>query len=78
MKSSVIDRPVEIHYRAAQGLPKGSVKAAINAFGELVDEGCLAVIGPHISENAVAVRDRGRATVPGACDQRLRFRGLAG
>jgi branched-chain amino acid transport system substrate-binding protein len=55
--SNMIDRPVEIHYRGAQGLPKGSVKAAINAFGELVDEGCVAVIGPHISENAVAVRD---------------------
>src|SRR5690349_8914486 len=55
--SKMIDRPVEILYRGAQGLPKGSVKAAIEAFGELVDEGCVAVIGPHISENAVAMRD---------------------
>jgi branched-chain amino acid transport system substrate-binding protein len=52
-----IDRPVEVVYRGAQGLPKGSVKAAVDAFGELVDEGCVAVIGPHISENAVALRD---------------------
>ena len=52
----MIDRPVEIVYRSAQGLPEGNVKAVIDAFGELVDEGCLAVIGPHISDNAVAVR----------------------
>ncbi len=55
-ESKMIDRPVEIVYRGAQGLPKGTVKAVIDAFGELVDEGCLAVIGPHISDNAVAVR----------------------
>ena len=52
-----IDRPVEVVYRGAQGLPKGSVKAVVDAFAELVDEGCVAVIGPHISENAVALRD---------------------
>jgi ABC-type branched-subunit amino acid transport system substrate-binding protein len=55
--SKMIDRPVEIVYRAAQGLPKGRVKAVIDAFAELVDEGCVAVIGPHISDNTVAVRD---------------------
>ena len=55
--AQLIDRPVEIVYRAAQGLPKGNVKAVIDAFGELVDEGCVAVIGPHISENSVAMRD---------------------
>ncbi len=54
--AEVIDRPVEIVYRAAQGLPKGNVKAAIDAFGDLVDEGCVAIIGPHISENAVVIR----------------------
>ena len=47
---------MEIVYRGAQGLPKGTVKAVIDAFGELVDEGCVAVIGPHISDNSVAVR----------------------
>ncbi len=29
----------------------------VDAFGDLVQEGCLAVIGPHISDNAVAVRE---------------------
>ena len=42
--------------RSAQGLPRGNTKAVIDAFGELVDQGCLAVIGPHISDNAVTVR----------------------
>jgi branched-chain amino acid transport system substrate-binding protein len=55
-ESGTIDRPIELVFRTVQGLPRGSVKAVIDAFGELVDEGCLAVFGPGISENAVAVR----------------------
>lgn len=53
----VIDRPVEIVYREVEGLPKGTVKAVIDAYGELVDEGCLVVFGPHITENAVPLRE---------------------
>lgn len=53
----VIDRPLEIIYREVEGLPKGSVKAVIDAYGELVDEGCLAVFGPHISDNCVPTRE---------------------
>jgi ABC-type branched-subunit amino acid transport system substrate-binding protein len=56
LESGMLDRPVEIVYKTAQGLPRGTVKSVIDAFGELVDEGCVAVIGPNISENAVAVR----------------------
>jgi ABC-type branched-subunit amino acid transport system substrate-binding protein len=52
-----IDRPIEIVYREAQGLPRGSVKAVIDAFGELVDAGCVMVCGPNISENTSAVRE---------------------
>jgi ABC-type branched-subunit amino acid transport system substrate-binding protein len=55
-ESGLIDRAVEVVYRGAQGLPRGSTKAVVDAFGDLVDEGCLAVIGPHISDNAVTVR----------------------
>ncbi len=55
-ESGMIDRPVEVVFRMVQGLPRGNVKAVIDAFGELVDEGCLAVIGPHISDNTVVVR----------------------
>lgn len=57
LASGMIDRPVEIRYRGVEGLPNGEVKAVVDAFGELADEGCLAVIGPHISDNTVAVRE---------------------
>lgn len=56
-KDGIIDRDVEIVYREVEGLPKGSVKAVIDAYQELVDEGCLAVYGPAISDNAVPCRE---------------------
>jgi branched-chain amino acid transport system substrate-binding protein len=56
LESGVIDRPVEIVFREVQGLPKGMVKAVIDAYGELVDEGCLAVFGPAITDNCVPTR----------------------
>ncbi len=52
-----MDRPVQMVYREVEGLPKGSVKAVIDAFGELVDEGCLVVFGPHITDNCVPTRE---------------------
>lgn len=57
LEQGVIDRPVELVQRETWGLPKGSVKAVIDAFAELVDEGCLAVFGPAISDNCIAVRE---------------------
>jgi len=53
----MLDRPVEIIYREVEGLPKGSAKAVIDAFGELVDEGCLVVFGPAITDNCVPTRE---------------------
>jgi branched-chain amino acid transport system substrate-binding protein len=40
-----------------EGLPKGSVKAVIDAYGELCDEGCLAIFGPNIGDNAIPTRE---------------------
>jgi ABC-type branched-subunit amino acid transport system substrate-binding protein len=57
LKQKVLDRPVEIVFREVEGLPKGAVKAVIDAFGELVEEGCLLVFGPHITDNAVPTRE---------------------
>ena len=57
MKQRIIDRPVEIVYREVEGLPKGTVKAVIDGYGELVEEGCLAIFGPSISDNAVPTRE---------------------
>lgn len=53
----MIDRPVEIVFREVEGLPKGTVKRVIDAYGELVEEGCLAVFGPAITDNAVPTRE---------------------
>ena len=39
MAEGIIDRRVEVIYREVEGLPKGSVKAVIDAYQELVDEG---------------------------------------
>ena len=57
LKQRLIDRPVEIVFREVEGLPKGTVKAVIDAYGELVDEGCLAIFGPAITDNAVPTRE---------------------
>lgn len=53
----MFDRPVEIVLREVEGLPRGSVKEVIDAYKSLVDEGCLAVLGPMISDNAVALAE---------------------
>ena len=55
--SGQLDRPVELVIREVEGLPRGTVKAVIDAYGELVDEGCLGVFGPMISESAVPLRE---------------------
>jgi branched-chain amino acid transport system substrate-binding protein len=57
VEQGLIDRPIEIIYREVEGLPKGSGKAVIDAYGELCDEGFLAVFGPHITDNAVPTRE---------------------
>src|SRR6187402_3988138 len=57
MSRGIIDRPVEIVYREVEGLPKGSVKAVIDAYRELVDEGCLLIFGPSITDNAEPTRE---------------------
>jgi branched-chain amino acid transport system substrate-binding protein len=57
LRQGIIDRPVEIVFREVEGLPKGTVKAVIDAYGELVDEGCLAIFGPSITDNCVPTRE---------------------
>ena len=41
----------------SRACPKGTIKAVIDAYGELVDEGCLAVFGPAITDNCVPTRE---------------------
>lgn len=51
--AGVLDRPVEFVQRDVIGLPNGTYKAVERAFDELVDEGCLVIFGPYVSDNAV-------------------------
>jgi branched-chain amino acid transport system substrate-binding protein len=57
LAKGMIDRPVDIIFREVEGLPKGNVKCVIDAYQELVDEGCLVIFGPAITDNAVPVRE---------------------
>jgi branched-chain amino acid transport system substrate-binding protein len=76
----LMDRPVQMVYREVEGLPKGSVKAVIDAYGELVDEGCLVVFGPNITDNCVPLREAisDRGAIQGSGYQRDRHRRLVG
>ena len=57
LEQRLIDRPIEIIYREVEGLPKGWVKAVIDAYGELCDEGCLAIFGPSIGDNVIPAKE---------------------
>ena len=56
-EKGLIDRPIEIIYRECEGLPKGSFKAVVDAFAELVEAGCIAIFGPFVSDSAVPMRE---------------------
>lgn len=60
--SGLIDRPVELIQRNVVGLPNGSYQAVERAFDELVDEGCLAIFGPWVSDNVAPLRPHVDAT----------------
>ena len=51
----VVERPVEFVVRAVQGLPNGSFRAVRDAYLDLVEEDCLVVFGPQVSENGAAL-----------------------
>src|SRR4051794_32811559 len=51
----VVERPVEFVVRAVQGLPKGSFRAVRDAYHDLVEEDCVVVFGPQVSENGIAL-----------------------
>jgi branched-chain amino acid transport system substrate-binding protein len=55
--SGLIQRPVRLIHREVAGLPQGSVKSVLDAFGDLVGEGCVAVVGPHHPDNVLPVRE---------------------
>ncbi|WP_158010875.1 ABC transporter substrate-binding protein [Tardibacter chloracetimidivorans] len=52
----MLDRPVELVIRMPEGLPRGNVRDVVTAYRELVQEGCVLILGPLISENAVDLK----------------------
>jgi ABC-type branched-subunit amino acid transport system substrate-binding protein len=48
-----LDREIELVERQARGLPSGSEAEIVHAFGDLVAQDCVAIIGPSISDNAL-------------------------
>ena len=56
MAQGLLERPVEFVVRAVQGLPRGSFRAVRDAFYELVEEDCLVIFGPYVSENGEPLR----------------------
>jgi ABC-type branched-subunit amino acid transport system substrate-binding protein len=63
----LLDRPVEFVSRAVQGLPTGSFRAVRDAFHELVEEDCLVIFGPYVSENGEPLREHVERTAQVAC-----------
>jgi branched-chain amino acid transport system substrate-binding protein len=55
--AGVLDRPVELVERNVIGLPNGTYQAVEHAYDELVADGCLAIFGPYVSDNAVPLRE---------------------
>lgn len=49
----LVDRPIEVVQRDVIGLPNGTYHAVEHGYDELIAEGCLAIFGPYVSDNAV-------------------------
>ena len=63
--SGLIDRPVELVTRLVEGLPYASFGTLLREYRELVALDCLAIIGPHITDQTLALREEvQRAGVP--------------
>src|SRR5260370_42691371 len=52
-EQGLIDRPLEIIYREAEGLPNGSAKAVLYAYAGPWEGGGLALFGPQVTRKCV-------------------------
>src|SRR5678816_1499014 len=50
-----LPRRIELVVEQAHGLPLHAAKNAIDGYRRLIDQGCVGVIGPLISDNAIAL-----------------------
>jgi branched-chain amino acid transport system substrate-binding protein len=51
-----LHRPVELVHRPVTGLPSGSASSVVRAFEEVAANGVVAMLGPSITDNVLAVR----------------------
>jgi ABC-type branched-subunit amino acid transport system substrate-binding protein len=56
-ESGIVDRGIELVVHDVEGLPRGEAHDVVMAWQELVDAGVVAVIGPLISDNSLAVAE---------------------
>jgi len=57
LNEGVYDRPVEIIVVDARGLPRENYLKVRKGYLELVERGCVVIVGPEISDNAVNLMD---------------------
>lgn len=55
LNSGEVDRPIELVVAHAHGLPSGTTKAVRDGWMSLREQGCLAVIGPGVTDNCMAL-----------------------
>jgi branched-chain amino acid transport system substrate-binding protein len=56
-EDGLLDRPVELIIENVEGLPTGNVRAVIEGWKNLAEQGVVAVMGPFVSENIIDLRD---------------------
>jgi ABC-type branched-subunit amino acid transport system substrate-binding protein len=56
LADGILDRPIEILHVQEEALPRRPVKPILDAWMRLADAGCLAIIGPWVTENTLSVR----------------------
>ena len=56
LAAGIIDRPVDLRIREVEGLPYGEFKPLLDAWHDLVNEGCIMMVGPYQSENVLAIK----------------------
>lgn len=50
-----LDRPIEFVVGRAEGAPSGYIKNVIDGYHDLVEQGCLVVVGPNHADNNMAI-----------------------
>jgi ABC-type branched-subunit amino acid transport system substrate-binding protein len=62
LNEGIYDRPVEIRTVDARGLPLENYLKVKKGYERLVEDGCVVVLGPMISDNSVSLRETINAT----------------